>query len=611
MALLIGIGDYQHFGEYGEIGRTDLRGPPNDVERMRKSLERFGFTGEDVRIVRDAEASRAGVAEAFRWVAARASGPEDTVVIFYSGHGSFSLDLDGDEADAVPGDTLDEGLVPWDASDIHDPDQLVLDDQIRRWLAEIPTPNVTMIVDACYSGTMTRGDVSATPKGPLAPGGEGTAMDLTSAAGHTLITAAAPSQVAYEWRPKGSDLYFGKLTYFLTGTLDAADPSSRYDEIMARVEREVASSGSPSEYQTPQLEGDRGARLFHVSGDLPRRAYVTLTSSADALKIDAGAVHGVRPSALYEVYPPGEKEFREGGLGTIRIDSVDLESSSAVPVEGGEGIPSGARAVLSRFPPGAERIDGIEVLLGEGAGGLVETLEPLEFVSVSSERSGTDARITRRGDGYVVWVGADSLPPQSEDVQAGRTVTVAGAGILYRGTAGALCRPLRRAFAIAAFEAIENPVNPGRSEVRLAFVPAGARPSEHQGFAPDTVVVGRSYDLWARVDAPRDPPLYLTIAIEGYSSDPFVVWPPPHEMNRPFAIGRWARLHERISVVEPAGGELLIAVVGPAQFDFHSLVRSLPTCETIRGSATSEFRHADQPANSWQSFRHALIIEKP
>ncbi|MGH9320881.1 MAG: caspase family protein, partial [Vicinamibacteria bacterium] len=116
VALLIGIGDYEHFEDGGKPGQSDLQGPGNDVERIRKSLERFGFVGEDVRILRDSNASKAGIFEAFRWVAGRARNPKDSVVIFYSGHGTFASDLDGDEAEVTPGDTLDEGLVPWDAA---------------------------------------------------------------------------------------------------------------------------------------------------------------------------------------------------------------------------------------------------------------------------------------------------------------------------------------------------------------------------------------------------------------------------------------------------------------------------------------------------------------
>jgi len=607
VALLIGIGDYEHFERDGKPGQSDLQGPENDVERIRKSLERFGFVGEDVRILRDSNASKAGIAEAFRWIAGRAGNREDSVVIFYSGHGSFAPDLDGDEAEIAPGDTVDEGLVPWDAADIHDPGQLVLDDEIREWLTAMPTANVTMIVDACYSGTVTRGDVGATPKGPLVPGGGGAGMDLGSTPGHTLITAASPSQLAFEeWHP-ATDLYFGRLTYHLTRVLDEADATMRYDDLMLRVERELTSSGSPAQFQNPQLEGERAARLFHVGGDLPRRASVTVLSSSNALEIDAGAIHGVRPSAVYDVYLPEEMEFRGDPLATIRVESVDLRTSRVIRVKGATSLPLGARAVLSRVPSGAERVHEIDVFLDRGAEGLANAVDSLEFVRITSDERTADARITRNGDGYLIWVGADSLPPQTADIDAG--LTVSEPAIVYRGTRNALCRPLRRAFAISSFEAIENPVDPGWVEVRLAFTLVSENPPQDETFAPDTVVVGRQYHLWARVDGAEGQQLYLTVAIEGYTSDPSVIWPEYNAMNQPAPLNQWFRVFRRgITPDEPAGPEKLIAVAGPTQFDLHSLVQSFPSCEVSRGLG-GEFQASDQPATSWQAFRHLVIIE--
>ena len=55
LALLIGIGDYQRFKAFGYAPRVDLKGPPHDLERMRLTLRRFGFEGDNVRILKDEE----------------------------------------------------------------------------------------------------------------------------------------------------------------------------------------------------------------------------------------------------------------------------------------------------------------------------------------------------------------------------------------------------------------------------------------------------------------------------------------------------------------------------------------------------------------------------
>ena len=77
--------------------------------RVRSSLRTWGFTNdEDVRVVTGRAATKAGLEEAFGWVASRATDSADVVVIYYSGHGSHAPDADGDEPDG-----RDEGLVPF------------------------------------------------------------------------------------------------------------------------------------------------------------------------------------------------------------------------------------------------------------------------------------------------------------------------------------------------------------------------------------------------------------------------------------------------------------------------------------------------------------------
>src|SRR5687768_13621142 len=48
VALLIGIASYAHFSDAGEPGKTRLHAPvANDIPRMQKSLERWGFLPGD------------------------------------------------------------------------------------------------------------------------------------------------------------------------------------------------------------------------------------------------------------------------------------------------------------------------------------------------------------------------------------------------------------------------------------------------------------------------------------------------------------------------------------------------------------------------------------
>src|SRR5689334_8700157 len=97
-ALCIGINDYPGT-------QMDLKGCVNDAKDWSQALAARGF---EVHTLLDAEATLAAMRSAFHRVV-EGAGAGDTVVITYSGHGTYVPDTNGDEVDG-----LDEALCPWD-----------------------------------------------------------------------------------------------------------------------------------------------------------------------------------------------------------------------------------------------------------------------------------------------------------------------------------------------------------------------------------------------------------------------------------------------------------------------------------------------------------------
>lgn len=565
LALLIGISDYLHFDPWGPPGRSDLSGPANDVERMRLTLRGFGFQGEGVRVLRDTAASRSAIRDAFRWLATNTRDSTDAVVIYFAGHGSRTRDLDGDETRVTPGDTLDEALVPWDASDPGDPEQLLLDDELGSLLDSLATRNVTIIVDACYSGTATRGgpgDPDRRPRGPVGGGDPGGGLDGLRRLDHTLLTAAAPGEVAYEelFEPEGR--VYGVFSYHLTRALDAAPRTARYDEILRSVHREIRGLGHP---QTPQLEGDRGARLFAVHGDMPARRFALLRPLGHhRYEGDVGAVHGVRRRALFDVYPPGETDFSGPPLAQLRVNTVEQLQFRGPLVDPGTSVPTASRAVLARVPVGSERITALRLFVHPSASAVRDTALGLPFVS-STDSASAHAWLVAGGGGYRVVVDGRPLPP-------GRTSTGDGAGSpSVPGTRSALCPLLSRALTLRTLESVRNPEPPTHLGLDFQMVAAG-RPPESAPAAVDTVMVGRRYDVYARIEAPPRSVLYLSVAVTGRISEPTLVYPDPTLRNDPVPLNRWVRIAEGVAATEPVGTERLKAVASSDQFDLGGLV---------------------------------------
>jgi hypothetical protein len=642
VALLIGIADYKTFQPGGPPGFSDLSGPVNDLPRMKKSLEKWGFVeGEDMRVLRDEQASQAGFRDAFRWLAERASDTADVVVIYYSGHGDPVPDLNGDEDSLARGDRMDEALLPWDADTLRgqtrttiDPRTTIIDDSIGVWLKRLATSNVTLIIDGCYTGTITRGATGYRPRGPLPRPGAGgseagaTTLELSNAR-HTLITAASPRQTAAEvsFKTEAGDREFGVLTYYLTQALDAADSTVRYDDLMRQVRTGVGSLGMSIPPQTPQLEGDASARnalLFRVKRAVPRQPVVTVAPRADGrIVLDVGAVHGVRRSAVYDIYPAAETRFAgTGTLGQIEVDSVTQLQSFGKPIGGAAAaaIPRGAKAMLARVPPGAKVMDRLSLYVHPSAAAVRPALQQLAFISLAADSASASAIVTATGSVFKVSVNGAELPPVR--VPEGypyppAVIAAAGRDTGYVGSVEGLCQPLRRAFSISALHQIENPL-PLYLPVSLRMVPGGQPPSDlAPAGAIDTAYIGERYSLWAKVSAPERSVLYLTAAVQGYTSPDFLVYPLDQAMNQPVPLNQWFpvlpdKAGETIDATEPAGREVIKVVVGSTQFDFRSLLQSFPVqcaaASATRGWPPSSYSPpAPAPVTGWTAVERTIL----
>lgn len=137
-ALCIGINDYPGTD-------MDLKGCVNDANDWADELGRRGYA---VTRMLDARATKAAMVEGMRSLIG-AAGFGDTVVITFSGHGTYAPDRDGDEADR-----LDEALCPYD---IATGGGALIDDELRAlFAARKGGVKLVLISDSCHSGTVNR-----------------------------------------------------------------------------------------------------------------------------------------------------------------------------------------------------------------------------------------------------------------------------------------------------------------------------------------------------------------------------------------------------------------------------------------------------------------------
>jgi hypothetical protein len=144
-ALILGINHYKSV--------NGLRGCENDVENMRRLLtETFGFTAENVRTLVNSDVTKAKVSRQIASWLFKDLEPGDRVALHFSGHGSYTADLDGEPDE----DGLDELICMVDM-DFDRPGSYLLDDDLRELLGRCPKDAaLTVFLDNCHSGTGTR-----------------------------------------------------------------------------------------------------------------------------------------------------------------------------------------------------------------------------------------------------------------------------------------------------------------------------------------------------------------------------------------------------------------------------------------------------------------------
>lgn len=378
-ALLIGVTQYRSLPL-----QQWLMGPAHDVVLLQELLTRR-FRVDPAQIVTLAgwpelehlRPTRANIVRAFTRMADLAE-PGDQIVIFLAGHGSQQpATQDANEADG-----LDEIFLPADAAGWHGAvghvENAIVDNEIRVWIHAIRQKGafVWMIVDACHSGTMTRGAPATyardrhipsgvlVPEDPLTaavhrvPGRQSprevsqTSTEATSlqatAGGFVALMATQPNELTLEKPlPSATSPVHGLFTYTLVQVLQQSVTALTYRELGERLTASLRSQGYMT--PTPLLEGsalDREVLGLRVWPERPR----LLLGDRDltgAQSLQAGHVHGLRPGTVLAVYPPAGTKHAERLIGHVRVAHVEAFTATVLPVPF-HGLPAPKAQTLLR-----------------------------------------------------------------------------------------------------------------------------------------------------------------------------------------------------------------------------------------------------------------------
>ncbi len=221
-ALLVGVWDYEN-------PNLELEAPPNDLKLMEAVLSAQGVTPAQMHILTNP--NKAQIQRKFRELSRHLT-PSDSLLFYFSGHGTQIIDklgtFPGDEAKGRYPDRNDEALLPVDA-DLASPKTYLLDDELNTLLQELPTRQVSCIIDTCYSGDILREIRLGRPKGTPVTDTPTEVVQPTQTVSHTedildesadfalLLAAAAYNQVVHELRIPTGETYLpiSAMTYSL------------------------------------------------------------------------------------------------------------------------------------------------------------------------------------------------------------------------------------------------------------------------------------------------------------------------------------------------------------------------------------------------------------
>lgn len=352
-ALLVGINDYK----YNSIGIADLKFCENDVDLFKETLIKYAnFKEDNIKVLKSEEATKKNIKSGFLdWLAVNAK-PGDKVIFYFSGHGVQLKDYDGDEEDG-----LDEYLVVHDSAslDIY----FVSDDELGDWLDKVNTPNKTVILDCCHSGTGTKEvtlgysiksfepdpnaikhvpssrDVQPGQIGqskPVKPGSDsksassGTSKDISNVA---LLSACRADQVSMET----PSLKHGVLTYYLTKSIELGDRNGdgkiTLDELKEQVSRDIQTN---KWRQEPQLDLDPPNIVRIIVGDEPQQSVsqpfgtITQILKDQQVKLALGSENGVTEASIYAVFDAKADLKTDKEKGRIKILSASDKDSTAL-----------------------------------------------------------------------------------------------------------------------------------------------------------------------------------------------------------------------------------------------------------------------------------------
>jgi hypothetical protein len=343
IALIVAVSKYPANSGWGELSSD------NDVKLIKEALLRQGFKEQDIAVITDKQATLNGISKAMDQYLIQKADTGDIAVFHFSGHGQ---QIEDDEADKDEGDGLDESIIPYDAPAEYrpGPDNHFRDDLMSKKLSLLraklgESGSLLVIIDACHSGTMTRGggrtrgtsQVYASPTFKTTKGKVRTLSDnsyniieMSKGAPMACYFASSPQEQNQEAvLPDGTGT--GSLSLAFSRALAKADKKTSYRGLFDNIKVEMSSLVSQ---QTPLAEGDLDYPIFGGTA-LEKPSYYILKKDekTNVITIPVGKIFGIFENTTIKVYKPDTRDTANAKPIATGIISFAGEYSSEIKLD--------------------------------------------------------------------------------------------------------------------------------------------------------------------------------------------------------------------------------------------------------------------------------------
>ncbi|MES3036130.1 MAG: caspase family protein [Gemmatimonadota bacterium] len=298
-ALIFAVGDQQP-----SSGLPSLKFPIKEADSLRAVITReYTFEPKNVQVVKNP--TREAILDSLEAVARRL-GPDDNLLVVYSGHGGF--DEAGREGYWLAADAANARKSTW-----------IPNESIRTWLRTLKARSVLLITDACFSGSLNRSNDERV----VLP-----ADNQRAIAGALLYAQRTSRQAMTAGTAKETVPQVSIFSMEIIAALKARRaPVFMAQQLAGEINPRVAAVArtTPTFSAVPGIESDQGDFVFvrrqsaNAAIEAATSQVATASGTTGGIRRDAAGTQGVRQSSVgnvqdAEIAPPLRSQTSGGNV---------------------------------------------------------------------------------------------------------------------------------------------------------------------------------------------------------------------------------------------------------------------------------------------------------